>query len=86
MICCISGLETENKYANQPMHPEVIRLAKDYMADQGCSMTDALKFISYILINDIRTKLQNGEVPHGTEVTKSDATRVKRTRRKKEIS
>jgi hypothetical protein len=72
MICCISGLETENKYANQPMHPEVIRLAKEYMLDQECSMSDALKFISYVLINDIRTKLQNGEVPLGASDKKEN--------------
>ena len=65
MICIISGLDTTNLYKNQPIHPEVIALAKQFMAEEPkASMSDALKFIAYTLVNDIKYKLQEGETPH----------------------
>jgi hypothetical protein len=65
MKCCISGLETENKYKNQPIHPDVIELAKDIQLDNPkYSMDRCLKLVAKNLINDIDNRLNNGEVPH----------------------
>jgi len=64
MICIISGLETNSLYKNQPIHPDVMALARYLMEDEGLSMSQALKDISYDIVMSIRTKLENGEVPN----------------------
>jgi hypothetical protein len=63
MMCVISGLPTNSLYKNQPIHPDVMEMARGLMKDEGMSMSQALKTISYILVMDIKKKLQNGEEP-----------------------
>ena len=64
MMCIISGLETNSMYKNQAIHPDVIALARHLMEDEGLSMSQALKGISYKIVNDIRKKLENGDLPN----------------------
>lgn len=67
MMCIISGLETHSLYKNQPIHPDVMSMARDLMKDEGMSMSQALKHISYILVMGIKQKLQEGETPLVTD-------------------
>jgi len=58
MQCIISGLETENKFKNLAIHPDVMDLARDIMNDTDCSLSTALKNVAFILVNDIKEKLK----------------------------
>lgn len=61
--CIISGIETENKHKNMPISGDVISLAKDLVAETGCSMLDAFEHISFMLVNEIKDRLIKGETP-----------------------
>lgn len=80
MMCIISGLETHSLYKNQPIHPDVMEMARSLMKDEGMSMSQALKHISYILVMGIKKKLQDGEEPNG-KITGTDSARDGRSER-----
>lgn len=65
MICIISGLETNNKYKNQPIHPDVMELAKEIHQERPTySMDRCLKLVAKNLFEDIHKRLEDGEEPN----------------------
>jgi len=65
MICIISGQETDNKYKNQPIHKDVIELAKEIQKDKPWYDMDlCLKLVAKNLFEDIHKRLENGEEPN----------------------
>lgn len=42
MKCIITGIETQNKWNNYPVHTDAIHLAKEYREKHGGTLRDAL--------------------------------------------